>query len=134
MPDDVKSRYKLTDPAVQDLGSFLTAVPLSNGTVANLPGGQNGLTNHLAQAILNWQDNIVYDQGEWVTRFDIEATPDFGDIEIRSIGDDEAFRLMHRGTGIVALEETREAALRSLKHKVRAHEREARDGDNGDGN
>ena len=112
--------YKTTDPVVLDLGKFLEAVPLSNGTVANLPGGQNGVTNVLAQAILNWQANIVYDQGEWVSRQDVENTPDFGEVEIRTIGQDEAFRLMHRATGIVALEETRDMAWRSLKNKVRA--------------
>ncbi|OZC80177.1 hypothetical protein CH274_13145 [Rhodococcus sp. 06-418-5] len=122
-------KFKATDPAVIDLGKFLEAAPLSNGTVANLPGGQNGVTNVLAQAILNWQANVVYDQGEWVSRQDVENTPDFGEVEVRTIGQDEAYRLMHRATGIVALEETRDMAWRSLKEKVRAHARVKGDSD-----
>ncbi|OZC62159.1 hypothetical protein CH267_01040 [Rhodococcus sp. 06-621-2] len=120
MTANIEPRYNRSDPAVIDLGKFLEAAPLSNSTVANLPGGQNGVTNLLAQAILNWQANIVFDQGEWVSRQDVENTPDFGEVEVRTIGAEEAFRLVHRETGIVALEETRDAAWRSLKQKVRA--------------
>lgn len=126
MADDAK-KIRLDDPRVVDLGKFLQESKLSNGTVANIPGGVSEL---LAQAILHWQDNLVYDQGDWVSRSDIENTPGFGEIEIRTIGNEEAFRLCHRPTGIVALEETREAALRVLKSKVRAAAaKEATDGE-----
>lgn len=133
MTDKIEPKYNRGDPAVIDLGKFLEAAPLSNSTVANLPGGQNGVTNLLAQAILNWQANIVFDQGEWISRQDVESTPEWGEVEIRTIGAEEAFRLVHRETGIVALEETRDAAWRSLKQKVRdAARRESEE--QGDGN
>lgn len=107
---------QLNDPRVQELTRFIETARLSDGRVLNVPVG-----DRLAQAILNWQQNMVYDQGQWITRADLEHTPDLGgEVEIRTIGDNEAFRLMHRPTGIVALEETRDAAYRALKAKVRA--------------
>lgn len=118
---------KLNDPRVVQLSNFLETAALSNGRIATVGPGASEL---LAQAILNWQQNMVYDRGSWITRADVENTPDFGEIEIRSIGNDEAFRLCHRPTGIVALAETRDQAWRELKARVReAAESEANDGE-----
>lgn len=118
---------KLEDPRVIQLANFLETAALSNGRIANVGSGASQL---LAQAVLNWQQNIVYDHGTWISRADVENTPDFGEIEVRVIGNDEAFRLCHRPTGIVTLAETRDQAWRELKDRVRAAaESEAPDGE-----
>jgi hypothetical protein len=116
MNEPVADHFAIDDPSVVELGRFLQAAPLSNGAVANIPGGQSEL---LAQSVLNWFHNAVYEGGQWITRADLEATPEFGDVEVTILGDDEAVKLRHRETGIVALELTREEAWSALKDKVR---------------
>ncbi|MGR6579255.1 hypothetical protein ACT89R_01620 [Rhodococcus qingshengii] len=118
---------RLDDPAVVQLANFLETAALSNGRIASVGPGASEL---LAQAVLNWQQNMVYERGSWITRADVENTPEFGEIEIRTIGNDEVFRLCHRPTGIVVLAETREQAWRQMKEQVRAAaESEANDGE-----
>ena len=109
--------YTLEDPTVLELGRFLRRARLSNGTEATIPAGMSEL---LAQAVVNWSANWVFDDGKWVTRADIEADPDFGDVEVTIIGDDEVVKLRHRVTGIVALAESKRDAWRELRAKVRA--------------
>ncbi|WP_047888532.1 hypothetical protein [Rhodococcus sp. ARP2] len=106
----------LSDPRVVQLGRFLQEAPVSNGGVAKIPEGQSEL---LAQAVLNWQDNLIYDGGQWLARAVVESSPEFGDVEIKSLGNDEAFRLVHRPTGITVIEETRRGAWAALTTKVR---------------
>ncbi|WP_037184827.1 hypothetical protein [Rhodococcoides fascians] len=108
--------FTLDDENTVELGRFLRAAPLSNGAVAQIPGGQSEL---LAQSVLNWLHNAVYEGGEWITRADLESTPEFGDVEVTILGDEEAVKLRHRRTGIVALELTKPEAWASLKDKVR---------------
>lgn len=113
------------DPAVLDLARFLEQARLADGKVVSIVPAER-----IAQAILNWQRDLVFDEvsGEWIDRVDLAHTPDLGgDVEIKTIGDGEAFRLRHRPTGVVALEETREAAWKSLNRKVRAHLRTEED-------
>lgn len=117
----------LTDPLVADLSAFLAQARLSDGRVFCIVPG-----DRVAQAILNWQRDKVFDEieGDWIDRVDLAHTPDLGgDVEVKTIGAEEAFRLRHRQTGVVALEETREAAWRSLNRKVREHLRNREGGD-----
>ena len=109
--------YELEDPTVLELGRFLRRARLANGTFATIPVGMSEL---LAQAVCNWFANWVFDDGRWVSRAAIEADPDFGDVEVTVIGDDEVVKLRHRVTGIVALAETKPDAWRELRDKVRA--------------
>lgn len=118
--------FTLDDETVVEMGRFLRAAHLSNGSVAQIPAGQSEL---IAQACLNWLHNAVYEGGEWITRADLESTPEFGDVEVTILGDEEAVKLRHRRTGVVALELTKPEAWASLKQKVRAA-REA--GNNGE--
>lgn len=119
--------FTLEDDAVIELGRFLRSAPLSNGTAANIPGGMSEL---LAQAVLNWHANRVYDGQEWVTRAEIEASPEFGEVEVSKLGDDEAVKLRHRETGIVALDVDSAGAWRILTEKVRRARLAAREGGN----
>lgn len=122
----VADAFTLDDETVVELGRFLRAAHLSNGSVAQIPGGQSEL---LAQACLNWLHNAVYEGGEWITRADLESTPEFGDVEVTILGDEEAVKLRHRRTGIVALELTKPEAWAALKKKVRAAREVGHDGE-----
>lgn len=117
--------YPLDDENVAELGRFLQAARLSNGTVAQIPAGMSEL---VAQAVLNWFANQVFDDGQWITRADLENDPLFGEVEVTVLGDDEAVKLRHRTTGAVALGLTKPEAWRDLRDKVRAIRR-----GNGDG-
>lgn len=124
MGERVTDHFTMEDDTVAELGKFLRAAPLSNGAVATIPAGQSEL---VAQACLNWLHNAVFEGGEWITRSDLEYTPEFGDVEVTILGDDEAVKLRHRETGIIALELDRATAWASLKREVRAErERKAR--------
>lgn len=109
--------FTLEDETVVELGKFLRAAPLSNGAVATVPAGQSEL---LAQAALNWLQNAVYEGGEWITRAELDYTPEFGEVEVTILGDDEAVKLRHRETGIIVLELDKPEAWASLKRRVRA--------------
>ncbi|MFI2216515.1 hypothetical protein ACH47B_06480 [Rhodococcus sp. NPDC019627] len=115
--DQAAVYFTLEDETVVELGKFLRSAPLSNGGVATVPAGQSEL---LAQAALNWLQNAVFEGGEWITRAELDYTPEFGDVEVTILGDDEAVKLRHRETGIIALELDRPAAWATLKQKVRA--------------
>lgn len=117
MGKPVSDPFTLEDETVVELGRFLRAAPASNGTVIGIPGGQSEL---VAEAVLNWLHNAVFEGGEWITRADLENTPDFGDVEVTVLGDDEAVKLRHRETGIIALELDKPTAWATLKQKVRA--------------
>lgn len=124
MGERVADHFTLEDDTVAELGKFLRAAPLSNGAVATIPAGQSEL---VAQACLNWLHNAVFEGGEWITRADLEYTPEFGEVEVTILGDDEAVKLRHRETGIIVLELDRATAWASLKRDVRAErERKAR--------
>lgn len=123
--NETGGRYELEDPNVLELGRFLRRCRLSNGTEAGIPAGMSEL---IAQAVLNWFANTVYDDGQWVTRADIDADPDFGEVEVTVLGDDEVVKLRHRETGVIALGLTKPDAWRELRTKVRAY----RKGEHGD--
>lgn len=107
--------FRLDDPMVVELGRFLNDAPLSNGTSARLFAGQSEL---IAQAVLNWLNNLVYDGSEWVERAQIESVPDFGDVEMTVLSDGEAVKLRHVPTGAVAIGVDGREALQSLRRKV----------------
>ncbi|MFC7450561.1 hypothetical protein [Rhodococcus daqingensis] len=108
--------FELDDPTVVELGRFLRRARLSNGGETGIPEGHSEL---LAQACLNWLNNLVYDDGEWVTRAAIEATPELGAVEVTVIGDNEAIKMRHAPTGITVVHLTHELAWAELKQKVR---------------
>lgn len=122
MTETDSGRFPLDDDNVIELGRFLRAARLSNGMVATIPAGMSEL---LAQSVLNWFANTVFDDGEWVDRADIEADPEFGDVEVTEYGEDgEVVKLRHRTTGVVALGTSKPEAWKQLRDKVRAHHRE----------
>lgn len=128
MSDDeaVGGYYELHDDNVVELGRFMQSARLSNGTIAGVPAGMSEL---LAQAVLNWFANRVFDDGVWVTRSDIESDPDFGEVEVTEYGEDgEVVKLRHRTTGVVALGTSKPEAWKQLKSKVRARANAERDG------
>ncbi|WP_458681961.1 hypothetical protein [Prescottella equi] len=107
--------FELDDPMVADLGQFLLSAPLSDGTRTRIPAGQSEL---VAQAILNWVNGLVYDDGEWAPRARFEVIQDFGEVEITTLSDGEAVKLRHLPTGVVALGADAPEAWKQLRIKV----------------
>lgn len=107
--------FELDDPMVEGMGRFLRDAPLSNGTLARIPAGHSEL---VAQAALNWLNLRVWDGGEWAPRAQIEAVPDFGDVEMTTLSDGEAVKLRHIPTGEVALGANAHEAWTALRRKV----------------
>ena len=112
--------FPLDDDNVVELGRFLRQARLSNNTIAGIPAGMSEL---LAQAVLNWFANAIYEDGQWITRADLAADPDFGDVEVTEYGDGEVIKLRHRTTGVVALGTTKPQAWTQLRQRVREHRR-----------
>ncbi|NKT72885.1 hypothetical protein GS875_05460, partial [Rhodococcus hoagii] len=77
-----------------------------------------GQTELVAQAFLNWVNGHIFDDGEWVPRAQIESIPDFGEVEMTSLGDGAAVKMRHMPTGVVALGEDAHDALKTLRRKV----------------
>ncbi|KXT55916.1 hypothetical protein Y710_16325 [Gordonia sp. QH-12] len=112
--------YAVDDPTVIRLGRFLRNAPLKNGTPAQVPAGISEL---LAQAVCNYTQNLVWDhEGQrYVELQKWESLPDLEDVAVETIGDNEAVRMIHRGTGLSALGEDYDDAWKQLREKVAAH-------------
>lgn len=108
--------YALDDPTVVALGRFLQAAPLSNGTTTSGLGGEMACL--LAQAVVNWAQGLVYDDGKWIERATFESLPDVGEVEIEALADGQVVKMTHRATGITALGESHDQAWAELKRKV----------------
>lgn len=111
-------------PRVQMLARWLERAQLSNGQPCPLPGG--GLTDLLAEAILNRLDGLVFDReapggangpGAWVP-VDVSGVLDPNDIRVETL-DEHAIRMTHEPSGLVALETSYDAAFAVLKRKVK---------------
>lgn len=108
--------YELDDPTVVALGRFLQAAPLSNGTTT---GGLSGeMAALLAQAVANWAQGLVWQDGQWMPRAEFESLPDVGEVEIEKLADGQVVKMTHRTTGITALGESHDQAYTELKRKV----------------
>lgn len=108
--------YAIDDPTVRALARFLEAAPLADGRTTS--GLASPTTDLLAQAIVNWSQGLVWQDGKWGERTQWESTPDYGDIEIEQLADGQVVRITHRSTGISALGETHDEAWQDLKRKV----------------
>ena len=111
-------------PQVQVLARWLERAQLSNGQPCPLP--QGGLTDLLAEAILNRLHGLVFDPeapggkngpGRWVP-VDVSGQIDPIDIRVDTL-DANAVRITHTPTGLVALETTYDGAYAVLKRKVK---------------
>ncbi|WP_411815479.1 hypothetical protein [Gordonia sp. SND2] len=110
---------------MQMLARWLERAQLSNGQPCPLP--QGGLTDLLAEAILNRLAGLVYDPtvpggtgsnpGKWVP-VDVSGIVDQADIHVETL-DEHAIRITHEPTGLVALETTYDGAYAVLKRKVK---------------
>lgn len=108
--------YELDDPTVVALGRFLQAAPLSNGTTTSGLGPE--IAALLAQAVTNWSQGLVFQDGSWIPRATFESLPDVGDVEITHIADGAVVKMVHRSTGTTALGESHDEAWMELKAKV----------------
>lgn len=111
-----RTAYELDDPAVVALARFLQAAPLSNGTTTS--GLSFEMASLLAQAVANWTQGLVWQDGDWIDRASFESLPDVGEVEITQIADGAVVKMVHRATGITALGESHDEAWRELKEKV----------------
>lgn len=112
-------------PRVQMLARWLEHAQLANGQPCPLPEG--GLTDLLAEAILNRLAGFVYDpsaiaatdgrRGKWVP-VDVSGVIDPIDIDVETL-DAAAVRITHKPTGLVALDTSHDAAFALLKRKVK---------------
>lgn len=101
---------------VQLLSKWYSRAVLSNGQPCPLPEGE--LTVLLAEATLNFLDHRKVwspEIHEWVP---VSATVDLADVDVEQL-DPRAVRMTHLPTGLVALEETHDAAFAVLKRKVK---------------
>lgn len=110
--------YALDDPTVVDLGRFLQAAPLANGTTTTGLGEEVACL--LAQAVVNWAQGLVFSDGRWIDRATFESLPDVGEVEIETLADGQVVKMRHRTTGITALGESHDQAWQELKRKVAA--------------
>ena len=111
-----RAAYALDDPTVQDLGRFLQSAPLSNGTTTTGLGAD--IATLLAQAVVNWSQGLVFQDGAWIERAVYERLPELGEVEIETLADGEVVKMRHRATGVTALGETHDEAWSELKRKV----------------
>ena len=115
-----RTPHAVDDPTVKALARFLEAAPLSDGRTTS--GLASPTTDLLAQAVINWAQGLVFQDGHWIERATWESTPDLGDIEIENIADGQVVRMTHRSTGITALGETHDECWAELKRKVQTNE------------
>lgn len=111
-----RDAYRLDDPTVQDLGRFLEAAPLANGTTTTGLGPE--MAALLAQAVANWSRGLVWSGNEWIERATYEQLPEVGDVEVETLADGQVVKMRHRATGITALGESHDQAWAELKKKV----------------
>lgn len=111
-----RTPHALDDPTVRSLARFLEAAPLSDGRTTS--GLASPTTDLLAQAVINWSQGLVWQDGHWIERSTWESTPDLGDIEVEQIADGQVVRITQRSTGISALGESHDEAWAELKRKV----------------
>ena len=108
--------YELDDPTVVALGRFLQAAPLSNGTTTG--GLSPEMAALLAQAVANWTQGLVWQDGQWMPRAEFESLPDVGEVEIEKLADGQVVKMTHRETGVTSLGESHDEAWSGLKQKV----------------
>lgn len=111
-----RQAYALDDPFVVSLGRFLQSAPMSDGRTTT--GLGEPTTSLLAQAIVNWMQGLVWQDGRWVAVEKWETTPDLGDVAIEQIGDGAVVKITQRSTGLSALGESHEEAWTELKRKA----------------
>lgn len=103
---------------VVSLGVFLRSAALSNGTRASIPDDIAGL---LAEAVVHWEDGLVWSASGWVPLGETELDPDLGEVQVVTLGGGAVVKMTHIPTGCTALGEDSTSAWAELKRKVRDH-------------
>lgn len=104
--------------ATRNLASFLTSVPLRNGTTARM---NPEVAEMLAESVVRWQAGEVWDSGKWMPRGEVMETPEAGDVRVESLADGGVVKMTHLPTGITALGEDVQDTWNDLRRKVTDH-------------
>lgn len=110
------SHYALKDTAVQELARFLQNTPLSNGGFAPIPGA---FTPYVAQAVLNYSINIAWDaqQMKYLPIREYQTMPGGHEVSYEELAPG-VHKLVHRETGLYAIDTSPEQAWTELRKKV----------------